>query len=452
MKTIIGPPGTGKTQYIENLIKNGNNDDFLYMTYNASMGDFARKRIDENPDRIGTFHSILSRMLGISPFLSPNDLTEFAKRYGISYGPEKELDRFLRWYDYIENTMKKPFTPSGEKLAMLFLYDKYKEYKEEMGKYDYTDILKIASQNIMESGTLYIDEAQDLTPLMWKIVDNFNAEKIIVGDPHQSINSYRGVDINAFMRHAENIEYLRESYRFGDNLRVIADKSLSSGRVLNVDYHGLGNTQIGNVKSIREFAMMEGEKAILCRTNNLAYKLANTLEYAMLPISQRHGWNNGWGKDTFKIAGIMSKFPKISPDEFAYIIKKSPATLWQRGVKSVVMKEPTIFSYNMMKEKIDRRGIVMKLNVKEETIRNTLKLIDNPGLPRIFIDTIHSAKGLEFDHVLLVSDLPSGLKFEAEEKRILYTGITRARKSFNFAAARFYHENFTIPGIEAFAL
>jgi DNA helicase-2/ATP-dependent DNA helicase PcrA len=68
-----------------------------------------------------------------------------------------------------------------------------------------------------------------------------------------------------------------------------------------------------------------------------------------------------------------------------------------------------------------------------------------PGLDRIVARTIHAAKGLEWDHVLLVGAREGGLPSDqalrvadeaaraellAEERRLLYVALTRARRSF----------------------
>ena len=43
--TVIGAPGTGKTAFIERLIKERSTNDFLYLTYNKSMAIAAEQRI-----------------------------------------------------------------------------------------------------------------------------------------------------------------------------------------------------------------------------------------------------------------------------------------------------------------------------------------------------------------------------------------------------------------------
>lgn len=452
VQTIIGPPGTGKTHFIEEKIKEGQGD-FVYLTFNRNMAEEARRRINGNEKTVGTFHSILSSINSIGPFATFQDLIEFGKQYGLSCpqksidaGGTTDLERFLRWYDYTINTMQKPKQPLGEKLNMLYLFDKYEEWKEKRNLRDYTDIIRISSYFKYYTETLYVDEAQDLTPLMWKIVDNYNVDRLVlVGDPHQSINSFRGVRIEDFLKHMKGYTVLDKSYRFGNNVVSLADRILGPAKALDIHYEGLGQTEIGKI-GIKNFGDLPGSKAILCRTNALASEVANTFPWAMLPISKEHSYGNGWNDDTFTIAKIMKKFPNISGEEFKLIVEKSPADLWARGTKAKAMKSTTIFSYDMMKQKIGNADIVLRMKISENMKRNIIRLMKN-DVPIVYVDTIHSAKGLEFDHVMVLTDMPKWLQIDNEERRLYYVAATRARKTLNFAFLGYYMSDFKIPGL-----
>lgn len=457
--TVIGPPGTGKTHYIEGIIQREKPRDYLYLTYNHGMAAYARKRIEDDKHKIGTIHSIMSQRNGLHEFLGLKEWIEFAKMYGLTYPirivgndskntDETDLERFLRYYDMTVNIMAKPRQPINERLNMPYLFDAYEKWKHSIGKMDYTDILKIAAEGHYYAGMLFIDEAQDLSPLMWKIIESIDCDvRYIVGDPHQSINSFRGVRVNDFIsRMGSNVEVLKKSYRYGDNIRELADRILGDAKVIDNDYVGMGNSTIDQY-SLSQFVHLPGTKAILCRTNALAYHIARkTLSsYAVTPISKEHSYGNGWTTQVFKIADIMKRFPHIDAADFGYILEHSPADLWVRGTKTKAKKETTLFSYDLMRKRIDAAEIVRRLDIKSEAKGNIIKYMTS-DVPVIQADTIHSAKGMEWDHVMLMLDFPSKMDITNEEHRLFYVGATRARKSLDFSYIGYYKELFPIPG------
>ena len=450
--TIIGPPGTGKTYYIEQMIKGMNNSNYLYLTYNVSMAQHARGMIEDDRHKIGTIHSIMAQKNGFTPpYIKLQDMLEFAKRYGLTYAKsldewagQSELERFLRYYDRTENLMEKPRQPANESLNMPYLFDEYKKWKEMQNKKDYTDILIEASKNKYYADVVFVDESQDLSPLMWQIIDNIECEKrYIVGDPHQSINEFRGVRIQDFIKRIEKKTILEKSYRFGDNIRMLGDTILGKAKMMDIKYRGIGNTEIDR-HDINSFTRLPGSKAILCRTNSLAYMLANKLPYAMVPINPEHAYGNGWTKTTFKVAGIMKKWPHVEPEEFRYIVEHSPADLWVRGTKAKVKKEMTLFSYDLMKKKMDPLEIIGKLNIDQKTKDNARRLMVD-DTPMIYIDTIHAAKGLEWDHVIIANDFPQRLEVTDEERRLFYVAVTRAKKTLDFIRTGYYQSAFPLP-------
>jgi ATP-dependent exoDNAse (exonuclease V) beta subunit len=457
--TVIGAPGTGKTSYIEKLIKERGNSDFLYLTYNKAMAIVAEKRLGSD-GKVATFHSEMSKRNGLNNFLSRTEIIDFAKSIGLTFpqnghGIDKEngktnIERFLLWYDLTIQTMVQPYQPMNETLNLRYIKKEYEAYKEELGKLDYTDVIRIGAENTYTVGDLYIDEAQDLTPLMWKIVDNFQAKNVtIAGDPHQSIYSYKGVMVKEFQKRmdTENIKILDTSHRYGDNLRKLSELALGNGRVMNVPYAGSGNTEIDHY-SLENMSKLEGTKAILCRTNALARYLAVNLPYAVVNIKKDNSYPNGWHETTFQVAKIMKKWPDINSSEFSYIVNHSPANMWVRGTQAKVKrKELTLFNYDLMKKKMGASELITHMNLDEKVKKNAIRLLKD-DIPIIYCDTIHAAKGLEYDHVMLITDIPKSIEddFNKEEHRILYVGMTRAKKSMNFQNIGFYKGTYDIPG------
>ena len=455
--TIIGAPGTGKTSFIEKMIQERGTNDFLYLTYNRAMAAEAINRLGHE-GRVGTFHSIMSQMNGLNSFLAHEETIDFAISLGFTYqkryidleGGKTDLERFLIWYDYTIQTMSTPVQPNDERLNMKYSMNAYEKYKHDLGKIDYTDIIKIGSKNTYSIGDLYVDEAQDLTPLMWKSVDNFKTDNLtIAGDPHQSIYSYKGVSVKEFQKHMVNVKILEKSHRYGDNLRALSELALGRGRVMNVPYEGTGKTEI-DMHTLEDMAYLPGTKAILTRTNALARHLAETVPYAIKNIKKDNKYSNGWNDTTFELGRIMKKWPHLSPSESAYIARPNitGADLWVRGTQAKAKRhELTLDAYSLIREKMGAADLINHMTVDEKIKKNVLRLLKE-DVPILYCDTIHSAKGLEFDHVMLITDIPQFIEndFSTEEFRILYVGLTRARKSINFQNIGFYKGNYEIPG------
>ena len=68
-------------------------------------------------------------------------------------------------------------------------------------------------------------------------------------------------------------------------------------------------------------------------------------------------------------------------------------------------KEPTIFSYDMLREKMGPVEIINRMDIPDRVKINVKRLLME-NVPVVYCDTIHAAKGLEFDHVMLTLDLP----------------------------------------------
>jgi GTPase SAR1 family protein len=454
---VIGPPGTGKTHYIEKLIRERGTQNYVYLTYNRSMAREARSRIGGDESHIGTVHSIMAKMNGFGPYLKSEDQIEWAEQMGLTYPKKKsmdddgktELERFLAWYDASYQLMRGFRQPLGERLNMGFLKDSYESMKRKAKKMDYTDILVNAVEGYYRTGDLYVDEAQDFTPLMWSIIDRFDADTLtVVGDPSQSIYSFKGVSLTHFVNRIKKTDYkvLQMTHRYSSSLVELADRALGMGKVIPASYTGTGITEIDRY-SMRQFPMLEGTKAILTRTNQMAQWIANNFDFAVVPIKKEHSYANGWTKRAFEIGRIMKEWPPKKPEDFRYIVEHSPASLWQRGTKAKVRREPTIFSYDMMKRKLTPQDIIGMMDIRQNEKENAIRLT-RENVPVVFCDTIHAAKGLEFAHVMLVMDIPKKIEmdFSPEEHRILYVGMTRARKSLNFVYFGELDGTYYIPG------
>jgi superfamily I DNA/RNA helicase len=96
--------------------------------------------------------------------------------------------------------------------------EKYQEYKSKKFLMDFTDMLSayIAMCDPSPAEYVFVDEAQDLSPLQWQVLKHAfaNVKKTtIAGDDDQSIYKWSGADVRAFLGLEGDKRVLSQSYR-----------------------------------------------------------------------------------------------------------------------------------------------------------------------------------------------------------------------------------------------
>jgi DNA helicase-2/ATP-dependent DNA helicase PcrA len=77
---------------------------------------------------------------------------------------------------------------------------------------------------------------------------------------------------------------------------------------------------------------------------------------------------------------------------------------------------------------------LFRYNKEVDLLREELKRHSNPVKTNVHIGTIHSAKGLEFDRVILNDWEPANV--DEEERRLFYVGMTRAKSQLDIVTER----------------
>lgn len=221
---VIAGAGTGKTTVliarINNLINIGiNPKEILAITFTKKAASEMKKRLNNQDVLVMTFDAFCFNLTG--------------KEYNIidktdQFSPKERLS-----FNIYDANLKKGSKP--------FKYDKYVYYKKINNLYDFNDIeyeaLKYIIINKISYQHILVDEFQDTNNLQFEILSsliNDETNTFIVGDPDQSIYSFRGANIkliNKYLyKYNAKLLLLTNNYRSSINIIKIANSLISHNK------------------------------------------------------------------------------------------------------------------------------------------------------------------------------------------------------------------------------
>ena len=489
MKTIIlGPPGTGKTTTLLNLV-----DEFIqqgirprqigYFSFTKKAANEAATRAaekfeldrDNDLENFRTLHSYAFKMLGMTKekMMSNSDYKEFGEKCGIpiktaKYSSDdgtfnsdneyltiintarvKRMD-LLEYYDSRRNIL------DIERGTLYLIAEELKRYKEEKGLHDFTDLLeKFIEKDIQPKfEVLFIDEAQDLSLLQWDMVRKIwkNANKTyIAGDDDQAIFKWAGADVDHFIALKEEVDTIKtldQSYRIpGGPIHELSQRIKS--KVQNrFDKEYKPRLEVGILKrysDVTQVDMSEGNWLVLSSANHFLddvkelcelrgwyyqYKGMNSIKLKLLLALQNwESWRKGSLLTHIEIKNIYEYLGANVADAFR------TGKLFHSEEK-YTMKECQE-KYGLLTDKVWYESFEGLDTITENYIRNMRangeKINANP---RIIMSTIHGAKGGEADKVLVLQDITNAavetFQYDPDElHRLFYTGTTRAKKELH---------------------
>ncbi len=454
---IYGPPGTGKTFRLIKRVKAYQRKGVPlhkigYFAFTRKAAEEARKRINVSEKEVPyfqTLHAFCYHLLGLKEedIMQPYHYEDLGKRLNIRVSftdkYNEEETHFLTcnnpYFQMIQRAINKDITIRKE--FDLNEHDK-KEidfdtlnhihrnallYKAKNNIVDFNDIITevIKSNKIPRFKAIFIDEAQDLSPLQWKLYDKLkeHCDQIyLAGDDDQAIYAWAGADVNRFIKEPGKERVLKKSRRISK--AVQEQSAIPVSRISGIrkhknylarDYEGESH----HISDLNQVDLTQGRWLILTRTKSNLLDIMKDLK------SKNFYYQSNKGK-SFKVgmyeaAQAYTKWSKkesLDDREISAIKEYIPDGKWDNKIpwydKFVADQKEILYLRNL---------IASKENLKDKA--------------RIWLSTIHAIKGGEEDNVILSlhqgrtvqQGIKSSIDKQDEEHRVWYVGVTRARNN-----------------------
>ena len=474
-RKLFGPPGTGKTtrllRYVKTFLKLGTPIDKIgYFAFTTKAANEAVNRMldyhtafqKKDLKHFKTLHSLAFNQLGMkkTQVMQDEHYEDIGRQLGIEvtiYKGGEENTGFINsdseYFNLINAARIKNISIEDEyntdmysqdmdKRLLKIISDEVNNYKQSYGLIDFTDMIEkfIVSGLCPKYDVAFIDEAQDLSPIQWKmfnIIKENSKYVILAGDDDQAIYGWAGADVKKFQQEVSKKDIiLPQSYRVPQSVQSLADKILDlipiSRRVQKNWKARKEQGTVNYVYSLEDVPIDEGKWLVLARYNDKLNRL----------------------KPFLKERGIYFEYK----DRKSYKVTLFRTILnylrWQKGDELSLAEVKDIFEYTGTDTELTEERMynltefgfikdtpwydVFQSDYEEclyirEMLSNGEELRKDP---RVKLSTIHSAKGGEADNVILFTDIPhrTWKAYEKEpddDTRVFYVGLTRAKQKLH---------------------
>jgi superfamily I DNA/RNA helicase len=456
--------GSGKTTTIIEYARTRNpKSRILYLAFNKSVKLDAKKKFAScglTNVTVETTHSLAYRHMVMNSIYRINasgyKIHEIAEILGISGSEEKHSEFVLanhvkKFFSYFCNSDKVSFEElnyqeivTGRKAkAFVRMHYRYIQKKAielyqkmDAGKIEITHDFYLKKFQLSKPRLPYnyilFDEGQDASAAMLDVFFKQEAIKIIVGDTHQQIYSWRFA-VNSLEKTDYKTLFLTASFRFNEEIARLAMAVLNWKKLLGFENNPVVSGQ-GKTTDLKS-------KAIIARTNlglllkAIQYVTDNRNVQKIYFEGNFHSYTYAEdGASLYDVLNLYNNNRRLIRDKLI------------REMQSLKELEEYIFKtedpeLGMMVEIVKEYGNEIPKIIK--TIKEKHLANDDKDQAEMIFSTVHRCKGMEYDSIELANDfiseeklrkLPPELKASNpeiiklnEEINLLYVAITRTK-------------------------
>lgn len=507
---IVAGPGTGKTKTltarIAYLLDSGEAkaNDILALTFTVKAAREVQERVaalitTKKLPLVSTFHALGYNILRTQQGIKEHRFASDAERLDIIRNlPRPTLLKGVSVRELALRLSRAKGSLHGSNIE-----DFVGAYNDELQSHGWLDFDDLVSRTytLLQSDTalrakqqkyryILVDEFQDTSELQWELIKllRCNENIFVIGDPNQSIYSFRGAGGDMFKRFRAEFPGRKEvtletNYRSARRIVSLANAIFPSSVPLQPFASEDGRVQaietlneyseadlvlsaieqgIGGSDMLKASVDSEGRRfkdfAILYRTHRVAKAVQRRLHDSGIPY-QIVG--EGSPYDQPEVQAVIHSLQWLHdhetlPKAAGFTSGQLQALLEKVGMDKPVSKiaEQVILVLGLEAEDIAKRqrlgqlvSTLVRFDESGDGLRKSLEYFTSiaenefydPTVDVVTLLTIHASKGLEFTHVFLIAAeegiLPnikrSGEVNLDEERRLFYVAATRAKQQLD---------------------